>query len=199
MGFRESLNQRPVLAAVLTVGLFVIAGTVLMVWGRGRTPPTRVDRVYYSSDEGRSYFADSVDRVYPFDHNGKPAYRAYVYQCGDGKPFVSYVARYKDEAAARLNELKGKQGDPVAAEEIAQLNSGIEVKRPGAAEWVPMLSDAGEAITRHPACVDGRTATPLNPAESEKTGVGLAAGDPPPVTDAPASATTTTAPSTLGE
>src|SRR5688572_20392754 len=112
MGFRKSLNQRPMLTGVIGVGMLVIAGAVLVVWASNRvTPGGRVAQAYYTNDEGKTFFAESSERVYPFDRGGKPVYRAYVYQCGDGQPFVSYIARYTDAAAARLTELKGKEGN----------------------------------------------------------------------------------------
>jgi hypothetical protein len=54
--------------------------------------------------------------------------------------------------------------DPAAAGEIAQARStGIEVKKPGDAKWVPVLSREGDAITTHPTCPDGSTARSVSP------------------------------------
>jgi hypothetical protein len=102
--------------------------------------------------------------VYPFDHDGKPAYRAYVYQGADGKQFVSYIARYNDATLAKIESLLQKKDDPATAGELAQArNSGIEVKKSGDSKWVPLFSPQGEAIASHPMLADGRTAQMVMP------------------------------------
>ena len=162
MGIRETLNKKPAFAAG-AASLLVIAAVAVLLWAN-RGVPDRLTEVYYSDDEGKTWFADSVDRVYPFDRNGKQAHRAYVYQCGDNPPFVSYLARLTDSARAKITELQAKPNDPEAAGQIAKLRgTSIEVKRPADAKWVPLFSPAGEAIARHPTCPDGARARDLYP------------------------------------
>lgn len=163
MGLRETLNQRPRLAAAIAAGALLLA-IPLMMWANGG-PPKRATNAYYSDDEGKTYFTDSIDKVFPFDRNGKPAYRVQLYQCSDGKPFVAYLLRYPDSAKARLADLeKRKASDPEAASQIADLlGTAIEVKRPGEERWVSLLSGQGNAFARHPQCSDGNPARPLSP------------------------------------
>ena len=195
MGVRKMLNQRPAIGVVAAVGMFVIAGMVLLVWASTRGTPGRVGQVYYSDDDGKTYFADSVDRIYPFDHDGKQAYRAYVYQCGNGQPFIGYLARYNEAAVARLGELKGKESDANVAAEIAQVRAtGIDVKRPGDAQWTPLFGAAGEAIAQHPICPDGSTAKLISPPESGSNTAPAVAGDAPPLRLDPAATGAATAP-----
>jgi hypothetical protein len=163
MGIREAFNRRPKLAAVLGVGLCAIA-IPLVIWANSSGVPGRASKAYYSDDDGKTYFSDDIDKVYPFDRNGKPAYRAYVYECGDGKPFVAYLARYPDAAKAKLAELEKNTSDSEAAGQIAQLRSNaIEVKKPGDEKWASMLSPQGGVIASHPPCPKGGTATPVSP------------------------------------
>ena len=179
MSIRDTFKRRPGVAAAVAIGLFVAAGAVLVVWANTRREPQRVTRVFYSTADGNTFFADDVNRIYPFDHNGKPAYRAYVYRCGKGDPFVSYLARYTDAAHARLTQLSGTSTDPDAAAELAQLRStGVEVKRPGDTEWVPLFSAAGEEITRHPPCPEGGRAVPVEPAAGRPGSVRRRSGRP---------------------
>ena len=162
MGIRETLNKRPRVAAAMTAGLLGVAAAVFIWANKG--VPERVTRAYYSDDDGKTFFDDGVDKIYPFDHDGKQAFRAYVYQCGKDKPFVHYLGRYTDKAKARMAELMNKTNDPEAAGELARLrNTAIEVKRPGEQQWVPLFSSAGETITRHPICADKSTARGLSP------------------------------------
>jgi hypothetical protein len=170
MGIREQLNRHPGAAALVVVALFAASVAVLALWANARRGvPERVTRVYYSSTDGNTYFADDANRVYPFDHNGTPAYRAYVYRCGDGQPFVSYLARYTDSARSRLTELgDSPKGD--AAAEAAQLRgTAIEVRRPGDTEWVGLFSPGGQEIARHPPCPDGSRAVPVEPPQVRET------------------------------
>jgi hypothetical protein len=162
MGIRETLNKRPRVAAAITAGCIALAAAMFIWANKGVSE--RVTRAYYSDDDGASFFDDDVDKIYPFDHGGKQAYRAYVYQCGKDKPFVHYLGRYRDKAKARMAELANKTNDPEAAGELARLrNTAIEVKKPGEAKWVPLFSAAGEAMTRHPICADKSTARGLSP------------------------------------
>jgi hypothetical protein len=163
MGVREALNRRPRVATALGAGLILIA-IPIMIWASGDGVPGRATKAYYSTDDGKSYFADDIDKIYPFDHGGKPAYRAYVYDCGDGKAFVAYLARYSDGAIKKLAELEKAKSDPDAAGQIAQLKSNaIEVKKPGDTNWVGLFSAAGGAISSHPPCPKGGTAKVVSP------------------------------------
>lgn len=163
MGIRETINKRQRTTTVIVI--VVLAAVIgLAVWNQTGPAGKRVAKAYYSDEAGANVFTDEVDRVYPFDHNGKPAYRAYVYTGNDGKQFVSYVARYNDAAKAKLEALMPKKDDPAVAGDLAQArSSGIEVKKPGDAKWVPLLSAQGESIASHPTLADGRTAQMLTP------------------------------------
>lgn len=164
MQIRKGLNRHPAIAAVIVVVLFTSAAAVVALWVNARRGvPERVARVYYSSTDGNTFFADDTNRIYPFDHNGKPAYRAYVYRCNDDQPFVSYLARYTDAARARLMELGASPTSDAAAEAAQLRNTAIEVRRPGDSEWVGLFTAAGQEIARHPPCPDGGRAVPVEP------------------------------------
>ncbi len=45
---------------------------------------------------------DDLDKVVPFDHGGKPAVRAMVFRCKNGKPFVAYLQRYSEAVEAKI-------------------------------------------------------------------------------------------------
>jgi hypothetical protein len=162
MGIRETINQRQRTTTGIVIAVVVVAiGAV--VWSQ-RSPATRAEKAFYSDESGAGVFSDSIDRVYPFDHNGKLAYRAYVYQGSDGKQFVSYIARYNDVARAKLESLAPRQGDASVTGELAQARStGIEVKKPGGDKWVPLHGPQGDAIASHPTLPDGSTARLVMP------------------------------------
>ncbi len=150
MSLRETINDRKGLGVV--IGVVLIAAAVGSFVVAHRQPAIQVEQLYYSIDDGATFFAEDANRIYPFDHNGQPAYRVYVYRCGDGQPFVSYLARYNDRTRTRLEQLIAK-GSPDDVGEIARLRgAGIEVKKPGDKEWVALDDPAAAEILSGPAC-----------------------------------------------
>lgn len=154
MGVRETLNRKPALAA--GTAIVFIAAAVYVLTVTNRAVPSRLTRSFYTDDNGKTYFVDDIDKVTPFDHNGKEAFRAYVYRFGDGKPFVAYMSRHTDGARAKIAELSGQARDPEAEAMLHQLrNTGVEVRRPDQTKWVPLFSAAGEQVAAHPQSPQG--------------------------------------------
>ena len=88
----------------------------------------------------------------PFDHDGKPAYRAYVYRCGSGAPFVGFLGR---RTAGSFGT--GPTNTAEAMRAMARhtpLPGAIEVKKPGQTKWVSLNSPQGEDIANL-TCPDG--------------------------------------------
>jgi len=155
MSVREAINKRPGTTALVVAVLIgvVVYGSVFSSAGN----PKATSKAYFSDDDGKTYFVDDIEKIVPFDHEGKPAVRAMVYKCADKPPFVSYLLRYNEGGRAKLADpaLKGEAG--------GIRNSSSEVKRPGDTNWVPLFSAKGEAISMHPLCPDGNRATNLSP------------------------------------
>jgi hypothetical protein len=110
---------------------------------RGEELPGAIDRVYFSDDEGKTYFAAGIENGVDFIHEGKHAYRAYIFRCDSGKPFVGYLGRRA-----------GGHGDAAGATDSSQVGNssaaagGIEIRKPGEAKWVALNSVEGQAIVR---------------------------------------------------
>lgn len=151
MGLRETLNKNKTIAYALAV--LMVVGGGLVFW---RTKPTvgeRLDKSFYSDDDGKTYFVDSIDTLCPFDHDGKKAVRAFVFSCPDGMKFVGYLERVNDRTLAQLT---AKAGQPDPDGTLQSLtNTGREVKRPGDPRWVPADSVAAQAIMTGARCPDG--------------------------------------------
>src|SRR4051812_16280853 len=115
MGIREKLSTNKHLGTAAGVGLFVIAAFIAVrtFWP---VKQANLDRAYYSDDDGKTWFADSAFRVAPFDHNGKTAVVAHVYNYADGKKeFCAYLAQFTPEAKSKLEAAIAeaqKQGKP---------------------------------------------------------------------------------------
>lgn len=153
-GVRDTLNQRPALAAGLMVG-FIALAAVFWFYTRDRSH-TAATEAFYSDDDGKTYFVDDFQKLAPFDRNGKVALRAYVFRCGTEAPFVGYLARYPEATKAKIADLRKRPTDPAAQAELGQLIASAEVRKPGQTNWVAAGSNDGEAITAAPQCKDGK-------------------------------------------
>jgi hypothetical protein len=96
MDVRETLRRRPLLVGALST---VCIGLVAWTWfvnasdERGdQRPATR--KSWYTIDDGRHWFADAMNKIVPFEHEGKQAYRCFVWTCDGGTTeFVSHLER----------------------------------------------------------------------------------------------------------
>jgi hypothetical protein len=158
MGIREKLNQNPRIAAGATAGVIVIAlGFILYesFGGGGPSPPTKA---YFTTDDGATYFKDDINKLPPFDVDGKPAVRAMVFKCPEGEPFVAYLERYTPEAKAKLEDLRvngpPKTPDPGMMDVTM---GGMEVKKPKdeKAKWIKQMDYQKAAEIMQPKCPDG--------------------------------------------
>src|SRR5579862_9768260 len=102
MNFREFIKRNPHAGATVGVALLLVA---LIIMGLHLLRSGDVDvsgSMYYSDDDGKTYFVDRGDRITPFDHNGRPAVGAVVYRCGGAPPFVGFLMHNTDDARAGL-------------------------------------------------------------------------------------------------
>jgi hypothetical protein len=161
VGIRESLGRNPKTGYLIATALALAAlaaMTFSLARPTGPRPPSGM--VYYSSDDGATWFADAADKPSPFLKDGKPAYRVYVWKCAHGKLFVSHMERLAPEARKRLDDLKTRprppQNGPSVETEIAMLSRDLEVKDPGTGPtgWVKPGTPEGEKVTLL-ACPDG--------------------------------------------
>ena len=158
MGIRETLNKNPAITTAATAGIVLIAIIVIIwqLWG-GSSPivSSAASQMYYSVDDGKTYFADDASKIPPYDYNGKTAVRALVFDCGDGKPFVGLLQRYTKEARAKLEKAQSGQPGDLLMEDIEI--TGLEVKKPGTGDtgWVRQTDPRAGAVSRV-TCPDGK-------------------------------------------
>ena len=166
MGIRETLNQNPRLTTGITIGMIVLVlGVIVWQLHGGSSAPilgNATPQLYFSDDDGKSWFPDDAKKIPPFDHNGKQAVSANVYKC-DGKTFVNHLTRYTPDAKKKMEALAAKAvaNDPTATESI-QL-TGLEVKRPGDADWVRSSEAARYNEVIKPHCKDVENLEQLRP------------------------------------
>jgi len=161
VGIRETLNKNPGLTTGATVGIILLALVFIIFQIRGGGTPDIATEAYYTIDDGKTWFADDINKVPPFQKDGKDAYRVYVYKCADGKEFVSHLERYTPEGKKAMEAAQKSTdgGNPVIMEDV--MMNGMEVKDPGTDPvkgWVKQ-SDANRAgKIMELKCADGNNA-----------------------------------------
>jgi len=131
------MNDKKNLLTIGAVVLLFIAAIVYWLSSGSDSVAAVSSQAFYTTDNGQTWFKDDLRKVPPFDHNGKPAYRCYLYSENGGKPIVAYLERYNDEAKKVVERLAqpGSQPDPLSMQTVMK---GMEVKKPGApdSDWV---------------------------------------------------------------
>jgi hypothetical protein len=164
VGIRETLNQNPGITTGVTAGIIVLALAVI-IWQSFDRGPRIPNQAFFTVDDGQTWFADDINRVPPFQHNGQEAVRAHVFTCDGGRTkFVAYLEKYSDQAKARLERMRTQAQqqqdgmmDPAMYEDV--MMTGTMVRKPGdpAGRWVPQMNwDLAGRITEI-RCPDGTT------------------------------------------
>ena len=159
MGIRVTLENHK--HATLTGTVLVVLASIFWIrWSQSTPSAPFAKRAYYSVDDGRTWFADDVNQLSPFDHDGQTAVRAYVWQC-HGKKFVSFLERRTPEAKQKLQALRAKGPVNIDAQQAIDL-AGLQVKKPGDSKWCFENDPKFSSITA-PACPDGSSSDDLEP------------------------------------
>jgi hypothetical protein len=115
-------------------------------------PRPAADKAFYTIDDGRTWFVDSIYKTPPFDHEGKTAVRAMVYSYDNGRyQFCPFVQRYTSDIKKTLDDAIAQAliaGKPLAS--VGLFNAptaldGTEVKESASdGDWIP-TSDKKDA------------------------------------------------------
>jgi hypothetical protein len=165
VGFRETIKQRPSLAA--TVAGLVIVGAAVAIYVQARDfGGSGAGKAFFTTDDGKTWFADSNLKLAPFDKDGKQAVRAHVFECG-GKRVVGYLSCYRPEAHQALRDARAARDagkPPPNPQALAAIGSaGLLVKRPGDPGWVSQADGGRATMIRVFRCPDGATPEELEP------------------------------------
>lgn len=172
MSLRETMNQNPRLAVGVGV-VGVVLAVALIAWqamgGPKSGQPEPLGKTFYTEDEGKTYFADSIDKlaVEFKGPQGKPAVRAYVYQFPGEQPVVGWMESYTPKGREILKAFyQNPQNRKSAPPESPELRRETLVKRPGMKAWVNVgaLPGAANQVTMFPT-KNGETPTMLAPPE----------------------------------
>jgi hypothetical protein len=138
---REKLKDSTVGISVAATLIF-LAGAITLIYFHSRPRNADSFSTFYSDDDGKTYFRDSIYKLAPFDHDGKTAVIAVV--CTDGRQnFVAFLQRFTPAAKKKLQSVYDsnpdahyKMIDMMASPQIQY--GGMEIKLPGSgSKWMP--------------------------------------------------------------
>jgi hypothetical protein len=141
MGIRETINNQKWIGVAVAAIIFATAGVIVAYtfWPTG--PTIHANQGFYTDDDGKTFFRDSLYRFPPFDHDGKTANGAIVYSYSNGN-FVAYQFRYKPDAKNRLTDAYAKAQAGGNLADVAHLMGesdiafgGTEIKMSGSDRW----------------------------------------------------------------
>lgn len=174
MGLRETLNKNPIIVYAAAAVLIGTAG--YFIFGQIKGGVGKATGAYYTSDDGKTWFEDDINKAVPYTVDGKETYRAYVFSC-KGNKFVGFVEKYTPEykaivekanaVRAKLASEPAKQGPQMDPPEIQQaVLGGINgrlIKKPGDTKWYRQ-SEPGASNAADVKCPDGTMPDSVTPA-----------------------------------
>jgi hypothetical protein len=127
----------------VAVALLLVAAIALsyQMSGREVVGAAAASSAFYTDDNGKAFFKDDTDKLPPFEHNGKQAYRCDVFQDAGGKQFVGLIYRFTDSGRQQMQDYlpkKSKDADGAARRAIEE--RGMQVKP---------IAAAGDAAWRY--------------------------------------------------
>jgi hypothetical protein len=159
-GLREILKNNKA-AQVIVPAVLILAAAVLLYFqfAGGNGLPLGVSRsAYFTTDENATgdaavsaLFVDDVNKIPPFDHNGKPAYKAVVYVTSGGKKWVNHLVRYTPQMKKKLEEEaqdNRKKGIQTGPDFSSAGDGGMEVKQPGPGAWLKASDNTFAQVAR---------------------------------------------------
>jgi hypothetical protein len=165
------MNKNKNLSVIFTSAVILVAVVFIYLQIRGdRIPEAPPQMAYYTTDEGKTFFAEDQLHEVPFDHSGQQAVRAWLYTCGtstDKK--LGYLERYTPQFLKQLAQSKAANQpmDPMII--VEQGDTIYEVKKPGTGAWVQKASAAGQKIITPP-CPQGQAPNWVTPPAGTKPG-----------------------------
>jgi hypothetical protein len=144
MYIRSALNEKKQLSvAAASVLLLVAAGCLAyQFWPQKKA---NLAATYFTDDDGNTWFKESSYHIAPFDHDGKTAVIAKIYNYDNGsKEFCAYLAEYTPEGKKRLEAaLADAQAKGLPPNSVDLFHdhdfivSAMRVKLPGASNhWI---------------------------------------------------------------
>ncbi|MGA2439487.1 MAG: hypothetical protein ABSH08_00885 [Tepidisphaeraceae bacterium] len=149
---REAINRHSAISTVVVICVLILGLVVIALELKGQSGKPPKDN-YYTTDDGKTWFVDSASKLPPFDHDGVPAVRCYVFKGGNGE-FVGLLEKYTDATRDQLAR---------AADHVQHSQVPVLVKRPGEKDWMTVGPDQEATIIMHISAPDGSEAERVIP------------------------------------
>jgi hypothetical protein len=155
-------SQSKIIGIAAVVVILVANGWVLWSSFGRPSPGGQREQAYFTTDDGATCFADDAAKLTPFDHNGKEAVQAHVYE-SNGKRWVAYLERYTPKARQMMEALEKNEISPNKLAGVILK----EVKKPGQEKWVTPADGKAymETISVHDPSGAGGQPRPVGPAD----------------------------------
>ena len=169
MGLREKVNQNPGIAIGAASAVIVLAGIILLLQTRGGAASGSASgsgQLFFTTDDGKTWFTDDSTHVPPFMKNGKEAVRAYVYRTRDGTKFVGFMERYTPEGKKVLEAALARPPEQQTDDPFMGVAGALEWKKPGDAAWVSASDPRAEQVVKVVSPKGANdTVSPVSPAQ----------------------------------
>lgn len=143
MKILEELRERKALSFSIAAAMFGLC--VITWWMRSSTADGAINvdsgKIWLTTDDGKTFFPSDGAVQVPTMINGKEAVRAHVYTTDGGKTKTTYYLERMQPEVKKKADSKPAVFDPMAAV------GGVEVKRPGEAQWILRTDPRAAAIT----------------------------------------------------
>lgn len=105
-GIRQRLQENARLGVGLGALLIIFAlGFIgFQLYGGREHVILAPDQWFYTDDNGKTFFKDDTNKIVPFEHNGKQAYRADVFEGPDGQQFVGLIYRHNSSGQLEMKD-----------------------------------------------------------------------------------------------
>jgi hypothetical protein len=172
---RSKRNQK-----LLTgIGTAVVLAILYFSWHSTPGDSSTRALVYFSNDDGTSFFAEDPAKLAELERQSKPAYVAGVFSCdgNGGHRFVAYLTRESledltaiDQAKAQADETRSKypfndahvaRAEDTVTEKLSAAKAHTEIKRPGSSNaWTSINEAAGQDMLNNVKCPAGSSGVP---------------------------------------
>lgn len=157
---REYIGARPWWVAGLAL-IGVASVSVVGVASARNSTKAEPIKAYYTTD-GETLTELSAGQFSPIKYNGKDAYRAYVFRCGQGKPYINHVERLTKGTDEKLAAATRGNSASYATIQKAVME-GREVANPKTKQWVKLSAGKKAVEIMTPKCPDGSAPVAVEP------------------------------------
>lgn len=139
-GLRPWLNDNPKVGTMIGAGLIGLSLLYIVVYVIRSCNPSSSGapegaKAWYATEDGQNLYADDALLVPPFQKDGKTFYRAHVFKCPGGQPFVAYIEMFPPDIKQQMEQIKAKDDQPLVS--FHHFKDAGLVKKPGQGRWLP--------------------------------------------------------------